>query len=324
MKSIYCQLSTFILLTSSVAFAPPALSTDYPDKQVKIIAPFAPGGATDYIARLMAEQLSNRLGKPFIVENRTGAGGIIGIESALKAPADGYTLLVMSASYAVIPSLQKLNYDSINDAQPVAAIAFGPLAFVVNPEVPVNTLSELVSYAKAHPGKLTFSSAGTGNTTHVAMEAFLAETGIKMVHAPYRGMAPALMSVAAGDTQVILTDVGSAQALVAAGKVRMLAIGGDTRFSQIPDIPTVKESGFPQVLAGSWQGMFVPQGTPTAVVTKLNAEIDEILRSQEIIDTLKARYMTPIGGSPEQFGDTVKSDVAKWTKVVKDADIKLD
>lgn len=323
MKKIFHALAASVLLFCA-AFAHAASPSNYPDRQVKIIVPFAPGGATDYIARFMAEQLSKRMGKPFIVENRTGAGGIIGIESALKAPADGYTLLVMSASYAVVPSLQKLTIDPVKDAQPVVNMVFGPLAFVVNPKVPVKTLPELVAYAKARPGKLTFASAGIGNTTHVAMEAFLAETHLKMVHSPYRGMAPALMAVASGDAQVILTDVGSALALVSAGKVRMLAIGGNTRFPQIPDIPTVAESGFPNVLAGSWQGMFAPAGTPPAIVASLNSQINAVLHSPDVANTLAKRFATPIGGSPEQFGATVKSDVQKWAKVVREANIKLE
>lgn len=233
----------------------------YPSKPVRIVVPFAAGGATDFVARFLADRLTRRTGQPFIVDNRVGAGGVIGIQSVYSSPPDGYTLLVASGSYAVNPAVMKLPYDSVRDAAPVVNATFGPVGFVVHPSLPANTLGELIAHLKANPGKLNYGSAVMGNVTHLAMEAFQADTGTSMTHAPYKGMAPAFTGLAGGEVQVALTDIGSAQALVSAG--------GSKRLAQFPNVPTTAESGYPQLIAGVWQGMFAPAGTPQGVIDEL-------------------------------------------------------
>ncbi|MGE0799791.1 MAG: Bug family tripartite tricarboxylate transporter substrate binding protein [Lautropia sp.] len=296
----------------------------YPSRPVRIVVPFAPGGATDYMARFIAQHLGKRSGQSFVVENRTGAGGIIAIESVVKAPPDGYTLLVASGSYAVNPAVMKLPFDPVNDLAPVVNMVAGPASFLVHPDLPVRNLAELVAYAKANPGKLVYASAGIGNTTHVAMEAFMAEAGIRMVHSPYRGMAPAVTAVGSGEAQVLLSDTASAMALVQAGKLRLIAVGGDKRLPQLPDIPSVVEAGFREVLAAPWQGMFAPRETPAAVVRWLNTQVNEILRDKDIVGQLDTRYFVALGGTAEDFGATVRSDVQKWQKVAREANIKVE
>jgi tripartite-type tricarboxylate transporter receptor subunit TctC len=294
----------------------------YPSRPVKILVPFAPGGATDTVARLIGEQLSKRTGQPYVVENRTGAGGIIAIEAVVKSPADGYTLLVASASYAVNPAIMKLPFDPVGDLAPVVDICFGPLVFLVNPEVPVHTLGELVAYAKANPGKLTYASAGIGNTTHIGMEAFLADTQTNMVHSPYKGMAPALSDVAGGHAQVILSDLGSAMGLITSGKLRALAIGGASRLPALPNVPTVREAGYPDILAGAWQGMFAPRDVPPAVLADINRQVNEILQQKDMIEQLATRYQTPIGGSASDFATTVRKDIERFGVIARNAGLK--
>lgn len=296
----------------------------YPTRPVRIVVPFATGGATDFVARFLADRLTRRTGQPFVVDNRVGAGGVIGIQSVLTAPPDGYTLLVASASYAVNPAIMKLPFDPIRDAEPVINVTFGPIGFVVHPSLPVNTLGELVAHARAHPDKLSYGSAGIGNTTHISMEAFLTDTGTRMVHAPYKGMAPALTDLAGGQVQVGMTDIGSAVPLLAAGKIRMIAMGGNQRLAQFPNVPTTAEAGYPKLLAGAWQGMFAPHGTPAFVINELNMQINEILRDKEAVEQLTARFQTPIGGTAAAFGATVKADIEKFSEVARKANIKVD
>jgi tripartite-type tricarboxylate transporter receptor subunit TctC len=320
------RMLSLLLAAASLllAAAPAALHAQarYPSRAVHIVVPFAVGGATDFVARFLADRLTRRLGQPFVVENRVGAGGVIGIQSVLTAPPDGYTLLVASASYAVNPAIMKLPFDPVKDAEPVINATFGPIGFVVHPSLPVNTLGELVAYAKANPGKLNYGSAGIGNTTHLSMEAFLADTGTRMVHAPYKGMAPALLGLAGGEVQVGMTDIGSAVALVKAGRIRMIAMGGNHRLPQFPDVPTTSEAGYPQLLAGAWQGMFAPRGTPPTVVAELNTAINEILHDKEATEQLSAHFQSPVGGTPAEFGATVKSDIEKFAEVARKANIK--
>jgi tripartite-type tricarboxylate transporter receptor subunit TctC len=318
-------LSALVTVAAMLALAGPGTASAqgrYPSKPVRIVVPFAPGGATDFVARFLADRLTRRTGQTFIVDNRVGAGGVIGIQSVYTSPPDGYTLLVASGSYAVNPAVMKLPYDSVRDAAPVVNVTFGPVGFVVHPSIPATTLGELIAHLKANPGKLNYSCAGIGNVTHLAMEAFLADTGTSMTHAPYKGMAPALTGVASGEVQMALTDIGSAHGLISAGRIKMIAVGGDRRLTQFPNVPTTAESGYPKLVAGVWQGMFAPAGTPAAVIDELNAHVNEILRDKEALEQLTARFQTPIGGTPAAFAATLKADIERFAEVARKANIK--
>jgi len=320
-------LSALLTVAAVLAMASPGAAGAqgrYPSKPVRIVVPFAPGGATDFVARFLADRLTRRTGQPFIVDNRVGAGGVIGIQSVYTSPPDGYTLLVASGSYAVNPAVMKLPYDSVRDAAPVANVTFGPIGFVVHPSLPVNTLGELIAHLKANPGKLNYGSAGMGNVTHLAMEAFLADTGTSMTHAPYKGMAPALTGLAGGEVQVVMTDIGSAQGLISAGRIKMIAVGGTKPLAQFPNVRTTTESGHPQLVAGVWQGLFAPAGTPAAVIDELNAQINAILREKEAVDQLTARFQSPIGGTPAALGATLKADIERFGEVARKAGIKAE
>lgn len=324
MKRLFSALVTVAAMLALAGSGAVSAQGRYPSKPVRIVVPFATGGATDFIARFLADRLTRRTGQPFIVENRVGAGGVIGIQSVFTSPPDGYTLLVASGSYAVNPAVMKLPFDPVRDAAPVVNVTFGPIGFVVHPSLPVNTLGELIAHLRANPGKLNYASAGMGNSTHLAMEAFLADTGTSMVHAPYKGMAPALTGLAGGEVQVGLTDIGSAQALVSAGRIKMIAVGGTRRLAQFPNVQTTGESGYPQLIAGVWQGMFAPAGTPAALIDELNAHVNEILRDKEAVDQLTARFQTPIGGTPAAFGATLKADIERFAEVARKANIKVE
>lgn len=297
----------------------------YPSRPVKIIVPFATGGATDYAARFVGEKLSQRLGKSFIVENRTGASGMLGGDAVAKAPGDGYTLFVTSASYAVLPSLMKLTYDPLRDLVPVANMVLGVIAVTVNAEVPVRSLKELVAYAKSNPDRLAYASNGIGSTVHVLTEAFMANTQTRMVHVPYKGIGPATADLLGGQVQVLFTDAGAVLQFVKAGRVRALAIGGNRRFEQLmPGVPTAEEAGYPGLPLASWQGMLAPRGTPPAVIAKLNSEVNAIFRDKDVAEHFAARFATPVGVGAAEFGATIKADIESWGAIVRNAGIKAE
>jgi tripartite-type tricarboxylate transporter receptor subunit TctC len=311
------------MLTSSTAFAQTTRS--YPTKPVRIVVPFAAGGPTDYIARLVAEKLSMRLGQTFFVDNKLGAGGVVGAEAALRAPPDGYTLLVASSSYAVNPALMKMSFDAATDVQPVINMVVGSTVFAANANTPFNTLGELVTYAKANPNKLYYSTQGVGSITHVLTESFLSATQIKITHVPYKGIGPALTALASGEVQFLLPDFGAALPLATAGKIKILAVVGNKRLTQFPNVPTATEAGFPQMAsAGSWQGMFAPKGTPLAIVDTLNREVNAILQSPEVVEQLAARYAVPVGGTPAEFSARVTADIQRFGDVVRTVGIKAE
>ena len=320
-------LRRLLMLTAVTAFAccgaAHAQADAYPAKPVRILVPFPPGGATDYVARYIADKLSQRLGKTFVAENRTGAGGMLGADAAAKATPDGYTLFVSSASYAVLPSLMKLPYDPVRDLAPVVNMVIAPISITVNAEVPIRTLRELVAYAKASPDKLAYASNGVGSTVHVLTEAFMANTQTKMVHVPYKGIGPAVADLVSGQVQVLFTDPGAVQQFVKAGRVRTLAIGGSRRFEHLlPGVPTADEAGYPGLPLASWQGMFAPRGTPPAVIAKLNAEVNAVFRDKDVIEHFAGRMATPVGGGADEFATVVRADIDSWGAIVRNAGIK--
>ena len=317
-------LSAVILALAAIA--PVAAQTPaYPARPVKILVPFPPGGATDYVARYVAEKLTQRLGQSFIAENRTGAGGMLAADAAAKATPDGYTLFVSSASYTVLPSLMKLPYDPVRDLVPVINMVIAPIAVTVNADVPIKSMRELVAHAKANPDKLAYASNGVGSTVHVLTEAFMVNTQTKMVHIPYKGIGPAIADLVSGQVQVLFTDPGAVQQFVKAGRVRALAIGGKRRFeSLLPGVPTADEAGYPGLPLASWQGMFAPRGTPPAVIAKLNAEVNAIFSDPAVVEHFASRLATPVGGSAAEFAETVKTDIESWGAIVRNAGIKAE
>jgi len=301
-----------------------AQSQQYPTKPVRIIAPFAPGGGTDFIARLIAQKLTERLGHQVIVENKPGAGGNLGAEFAVKSAPDGYTLLLVAGSYTVNPSLYKLSFDPVNDITPVVQLSQGPFVVAVHPSVPANDLKELIELARRQPDKLSYASAGSGSITHLASELFLDMAKIKVVHIPYKGTGPALNDTIAGSTQLIFGSVSTTLQFIKSGRLRGLAVTTPRRISALPDLPTVAEAGVPGYEVVLWHGLVAPKGVPRPIVDRLNREANEVLKAKDMGDLLATDGVAPAGGTPEQFRAVIKADIERWRGVVKQANIKVD
>jgi tripartite-type tricarboxylate transporter receptor subunit TctC len=297
----------------------------YPSRPVRIIAPFAPGGPTDIIARLMGQWLSERLGQPFVIENRTGAGGNIGTEAVVRAPPDGYTLLMVGSDTGATNATlyDKLNFNFIRDIAPVAGIIVVPLIIVVNPAVPAKTIPEFIAYAKANPGKINMASGGVGSTPHVAGELFKMMAGVNLVHVPYRGGGPAVTDLLGGQVQVMFAPTPPSIEHIRSGKLRALAVTTATRSDALPDIPTVGEF-VPGYEASNWYGVGIPKNTPADIVDKLNKEINAGLADPKIKARLAVLGVTPLVVSPADFGRLIAEETEKWAKVIKSVGIKAD
>ncbi len=298
----------------------------YPNRPVKILVPFPAGQATDLVARALGQKLSESLGQPFVVENKAGAGGIIGTELVAKSAPDGYTLLIGSSGpLAVNPGLySKLPYDSIKDFAPITLAVTVPLFLVAHPSFPANSVKELVSYAKSKPGRVDYASGGNGVTNHLAMELFKSTAGLFMVHVPYKGGPPALTDLIAGQVSVMFETGPGALPHVKTGRLKALAVGSVTRSSAMPNLPTVAESGYPGFDAVAWIGLVAPAGTLQPIINKLNAEVVKALKMPDIRERFLALGADPVGNSPEEFGSYIKSEIAKWGKVVKSSGAKVD
>jgi tripartite-type tricarboxylate transporter receptor subunit TctC len=299
-------------------------SQQYPTKPVRIIAPFAPGGGTDFIARLIAQKLTERLGQQVIVENKPGAGGNLGAEFAVKSAPDGYALLLVAGSYTVNPSLYKLSFDPVNDITTVIQLSQGPFVVAVHPSVPAHNLKELIELARRQPDKLSYASAGSGSITHLASELFLDMARIKIVHIPYKGTGPALNDTIAGSTQLIFGSVSTTLQFIKSGRLRGLAVTTPQRISALPDLPSVAEAGVPGYEVVLWHGLVAPKGVPRPIVDRLNREANEVLKAKEMEDLLATDGVAPAGGTPEQFRAVIKADIERWRGVVKQANIKVD
>ncbi len=294
-----------------------AWAQSYPTRPVRIIVPFAPGGANDITARLIGQWLAERLGQQFLIENRPGGGSNIGIEAVVRAPADGYTLLVVGSTAAINATLfEKLNYNFIRDLAPVASIVRLPHVMQVNPSLPVTTVPEFIAYAKANPGKISMGSGGNGSPAHVTGELFKMMTGVNLVHVPYRGGGPALTDLLGGQIQVTFVDMAASIEFIRAGKLRALAVTTATRSEALPDIPTVGDF-VPGFEASQWVGLSAPTNAPSEIVGKLNAEINAGLADPK----LKARFAdlggTVLPGSSADFGKLIADDTEKWARVIK-------
>jgi tripartite-type tricarboxylate transporter receptor subunit TctC len=299
---------------------------NYPARPIRFICPLAPGGSVDIASRAVAQKLSESLGQQVVVDNRSGGGGNIGAEIASKAPPDGYTMVMGSSStFAVNPTLYRnLKYDAIKDFSPVSMVSFAPNVLVVHPTVPASSVKELVALAKAKPGQLAFASSGTGGAPHLAGELFKMVAGVDIIHVPYRGTGQAVADLLAGQVPM---SFGTALALlqhIKAAKLRALAVTSHRRIAALPEVPTMAEAGLPGVEVTSWNGVLVPAGTPSAIVAKLNREMVRILNSTEMKERMASQGAEAAGNTPEEFGAFIKSEIAKWGKVVKAAGLRAD
>lgn len=296
----------------------------YPNKPIKIVAPFAPGGGTDFIARLIAQKLTEKLGVQVVVENKPGAGGNLGAEQAVRLPADGYTLLLVAGSYTVNPSLYKLTFDPVSDITPIIQLSEGPFIVAVHPSVPVKTLKELIDLVKKQPDKLSYASAGSGSITHLASAMFVDMAKLQIVHIPYKGTGPALNDAIAGNVQVLFGSPSTTIPHIKSGRLRALAVTTTKRIGAAPDVPTMAESGLPGYEVVLWHGLVGPKGLPRAIVERINTEANQILKVKEMDALLATDGVAPAGGTPEQFAATIKSDIERWGKIVKQAGVKVD
>ena len=308
------------------AFAAGVSAQAYPTKPIRIVVPFPAGGTTDVLARAAAQKLAETLGQPAVVDNRPGAGGNIGAELVAKSAPDGYTLLMGTVgTHAINPGLYpKLPYDHVKDFAPVILVAGVPNVLVINPALPVNSVPELIAYAKANPGKLNFASSGNGTSIHLSAELFKTMAGVQMTHVPYKGSAPALQDLVGGQVQLMFDNLPSSLALIKGGKLKALAVTSATRAAALPDVPTLAESGLPGFEASSWFGLLAPAGTPPLVIGKLNGEIAKWLATPEAKERLLTQGAIAAGGTPEDFARFIAAETAKWQKVVKDSGAKVD
>src|SRR4051794_31434009 len=300
-----------------------AAAADFPAKPIHLIVPFPPGGGNDTVARAIAQEVGPDLGQPLIIDNRPGAGGSVGAELAAKAPAAGYTLfLARAGSHAVNPTLhKKLPYDAVKDFTPITLIASAPSVLVVNPSVPARNIAEFTAYARANPGKLNYASNGNGSAAQLAAAMYESMAGVKMVHVPYKGIAPALNDLLGGEVQLLFGTVVALVPHIQSGRLRALAVTGRKRSALIPDVPTLRESGLPEYEAGSWYGIEAPAGTPRPIIEQLNAVIVKALRQPDVAKRLAAEGAEVVGSTPEEFGAHIKSELARVEKVVRAAGI---
>src|SRR5258706_1956546 len=297
----------------------------YPAKPVRIVIGLAPGGGTDIQARLFAQKLSENFGRPFVVENRTGAGGTVAYSQVAKSPPDGYTLMGVTSGYTITPTVYgKLPYDPVKDFAPVSLVVQAPFLLLTHPALPVKTVKDLLAIARANPGMLDCATAGYGSSTHMAFELFRVTAGVKITAIPYKGTGPALVDGMAGQVHMLFGNVLSSLAHVKAGKLRALAVTTARRSAVLPELPTIAESGVPGYENSTWFGILAPAGTPAAAVSRLNAELVKISRSQDMVERLAPDGGEPVGSTPEQFARHLVTEIARWRVVVKDSGIRLD
>ena len=304
--------------------AQPAPS-DYPVKTVRTIVSYAPGGATDIMARVVAQKLTESLGKSFVVDNQSGAGGVIGDSLVARAAPDGYTLLATSSTFAINPAVvAKLPFDASKSFAPIGLVAQAPFVLIVHPALPVKTVKELIALAKSRPGTLDYASAGQGTAVHLATELFSSMAGIRMMHIPYKGTGPALIDLLAGQVQLTFANILSAKPYAQSGKLRALGVSSAKRSAGLPELVTIAEAGVPGYEVVSWYGWLAPAGTPQPIVQRLNAEINKMIRAPEVRDRIAANGAEPLGGAPEELGQRVSREIARWRKVVKEAQIRVE
>ncbi|ARP99168.1 Bug family tripartite tricarboxylate transporter substrate binding protein [Pseudorhodoplanes sinuspersici] len=317
--SPFLRIAAIFIALTSLAHA-----QDFPTKPIKLIVPFPPGGPNDIIARVVAAKMQELIGQPIVIDNRGGAGGVIGTDAVAKAEPDGHTIAITSAgALAISKSLQqKVPYDSLKDLKPVTLVAKVPELLVVANNVPASTMKELLELAKSKPGKLNFASTGPGSMPHLAGELFKITAGIDIVHVPYKGAAPAVNDIIGQQVEMVFLDIPVLLPQVRSGKVKPIAIGSRERVPSLPEVPTTGEVGLPQIEAENWYGMVVPAATPPAVVAKLHKATVDALKAAEVKDKLAGQGAILVGNTPEEFAAYIQSEIDKWGKVAKAANIK--
>jgi len=302
-----------------------ALPQSYPDRPVRVVVGVAPGGTVDFLARMLAQKLSDAWSQPVVIDNRPGANGIIATEFVAKSKPDGQTLLIVNAAHANNPSFyRKLPYDTLADFDPVTLLAQFPFILVIHPSVPARSVTELIAVAKARPGELSFASAGNGSPTHLGMELFKNMANVDMVHVPYKGAGPASTDVIAGQVQVMLFNLATVQGMIRAGRLRPLAVAGAARSRVMPDLPTASESGLPGFNVLGWYAMLLPAGTPSAIRTRLHGEVVKALRAEDVRERLAVENTEPVGNTPEEFADFLLKEIVKFAAVIKKIGVKPD
>ena len=302
----------------------PALAEDYPARPVRVIIPFPAGGSNDVVGRLVAAYLGERLGRQLVVDNRSGAGGVIGTDAVAKSPPDGYTLLLISIAHAVNPWLYKLSYDPIKDFSAVAPIAQGTNVLVVHPSVPANSVRELIALAREKPGDLQYASAGIGTFQHLGGELFKLTAGVDMVHVPFRGGGPSMISVVGGHTKVTFPSLAQTVPYIKSGGLRALGVGGRERSPVLPDVPTIAEAGVPGYEAANWWGVVAPAGTPPAIIERLHREIAAVQDNPEVQKQFANEGASVVKMSTAEFGQHMVKEMNKWERVVKEGGIKAE
>ena len=300
-------------------------SESYPAKPVRVVVGLAPGGATDIQTRLFAQKLSESLGRSFVVENRTGAGGTVAYAYVAKSPPDGYTLLGVAGGYTITPVVYaKLSYDPVKDFAPISLVAQAPFLLLTHPSLPVKSVKELLALARARPGALDCASAGYGTSTHMAFELFKALSGVKITHVPYKGTGQSLVDVMSGQVHMLFGNVLSSLPHVRAGRLRALGVTTARRSAVLPELPTIAESGVPGYENSTWHGWLAPAGTPVAVLNRLNAELVRSARAQDVVERLAPDGGEPVGSTSEEFARFIAADMARWSKLVKETGIRFD
>ena len=313
------------LMMIAVVVCSTAAAEDYPNRPIRFVVPFPPGGSADILARTVGDKLATALRQPVVVENKPGAGGIVGAEAVAKSAPDGYTLLFANTNIAINPSLYRsLPYDTAKAFAPVIQLVSVPNLLLVAEDVPANSVADLIALAKAKPGTLNYASAGNGTFPHLAIELFKLQAGVSLVHVPYKGAAPALNALLAKEVQVLSNDLLNALPLVKAGKIKALAITGTVRSAATPEIPTMAEAGLKNYAAVGWQGVMVPAGTPAAIVARLNSEINKALNDTVLKDRLTAQGLEVVGGTVQQFAEFVRRDTERWRSAVEASGAKID
>ena len=318
-------MRTFLAAFAALFISLPALAQDFPTRPVRIVVPYTPSTGADILSRLLGPKLGERWKVAVVTENKPGATGNIGAEFVAKAEPDGQTVLFVATSFGTTPALQKhLPFDPVKSFEPVALIATSGLVVVVNPKIPARSMKELIALTKREPGQLHYSSPGNGGPQHLAMELIKLETGMSIVHVPYKGAAGALSDVVGGHVDATIAAVQTAHPHVQSGRLRALAVMSEERSAAYPDVPTMKEQGLADLEVETWYGSFVPAGTPEAVVREINAGINAALKDAQVRDAIEKQGMTPVGGTPQRLGNLVKSELPRWDRVVKEAGIKAD
>ncbi len=324
MNFIKCLKVKFWILAVFLSVIP-VRAQQWPDRPIRLIVPFAPGGGADFMARIISQPLSAALGQPVIVENKVGASGIIGYDYGLKSAPDGNTLIIVSTTYSIIPSLFKLPYDSIKDMEPISLLSKGPYLITVHPSLPVKNLRDLIALAQSKPDTISYSSGGNGSNLHLVSEMFSTAAGIKMIHVPYKGTGPAIISTVGNQTSVVFGSMYSTMPLIRDGRLKPLAISSSQRNPVAPEIPTVSEAtAIPNFDTFDWQGLIAPKGTPKPIIDRINYEVNKILKSKEVYDRLITDGIIATGNQPEEFGLFIAKQNDIFKKTISQANVKVD